>query len=86
MFKGEWLDWDDDIYVTNNPMIQSSPSPASINIFKTNFLGGYTPFTFAFLCNRLSILAARIQRNIMATNLLLHLFNTILGLFIILSL
>lgn len=74
--EGGFLNWDDDVYVTGNPLVTGSPAGFG-SLFTTLHAGHYFPLTLLsyradFLCAGLS------PRRFHLTNILLHLAATAL--------
>jgi tetratricopeptide (TPR) repeat protein len=71
-----WTNWDDDVYVTENPLLAASPIPIA-KIFSAPFFHDYHPLTLLTY-----VLNYRLDgidpRGYHALNLLLHLSNTLL--------
>jgi tetratricopeptide (TPR) repeat protein len=75
---GGWLDWDDPIYVLNNPLIENLSIESVVNIFKTwNYEGNYQPFTFLVLAFEKQLFNSS-PFGYHAINLVIHLFNVFL--------
>lgn len=72
-----FVNWDDDVYVTNNPLVQS-PSVSAVPRIFTQFLSGnYHPLTIAsYACE--SALFGSGARPFHLVNLSLHLINAVL--------
>lgn len=77
-----FVNWDDDVYVTDNPLVQE-PSPTAISRMFTEYLSGnYHPLTIAsFACE--TALFGSSARSFHLVNLALHLFNAVLVLLLL---
>ena len=76
-FKGDFLNWDDNLYVTENPSIKSLDIQNIKTIFTNSFVGNYHPLTMLSLALDYSI-AGQNPRLFHVVNILLHLINTLL--------
>jgi tetratricopeptide (TPR) repeat protein len=75
--KNGFLNWDDDMYVTANPAVQSL-SPANFkNIFTSFFIGHYQPVTILSYLFEFHFFGLN-PSGYHLTNLILHLFNCLL--------
>lgn len=78
-FSNDFTNWDDDVYVTNNPLITSLSGDNLATIFSTKtFVGGnYHPLTVVSLAINYQMTGLDIS-SYHWTNILLHLLNTFL--------
>ncbi len=81
-FKNNFTNWDDNKYVTENPAVQKLSAANIRAIFSRPQQGNYIPLTFLSFAVNHSI-SKTDPFGYIFTNLLLHLFNTVLLFFIL---
>jgi hypothetical protein len=83
-FDGQFLEWDDDVYVTANPHIQGGLSAATVRaVFTTGHTGNWIPLTWLSHALDLELYGLH-PRGHHATAVALHAANTVL-LFVVLQ-
>ncbi|MEA3446777.1 MAG: tetratricopeptide repeat protein [Bacteroidota bacterium] len=85
VFKAEFTNWDDQGYVTENPVIKNLDSGNFKLIFTENIVANYHPFTMLSLAIDYAI-AGESSTWFHVINLLLHLLNTFLVFYFVLLL
>jgi protein O-mannosyl-transferase len=78
-FQNEWTNWDDDLYVAENPLVRSLSSDNIARIFDSEsfIAGNYHPVTILSLAINYHFSGENITAY-QWTNILLHLLNTLL--------
>jgi len=77
LWNNGFVNWDDNVYVLENPLIFNSWTSSFVNIFSSSFEGHYHPLTLLSLKLDFSLFGLN-PRAFHSHNLLLHLLNTIL--------
>ncbi|MCF8368379.1 MAG: tetratricopeptide repeat protein [Bacteroidales bacterium] len=77
VFKNGFVNWDDDVYILNNPLIQSMNRHTVYAWFAQPFLGLYQPFVLLSLAMDFYFSGLN-PVGFHFTNLILHILNTIL--------
>ncbi len=85
VFTAEFTNWDDQGYVTENPVIQSLNAENLKLIFTENFVANYHPLTMLSLALDYAV-AGESATWFHSVNLLLHLLNTLLVFYFVLLL